>query len=56
LLTLARERAPESGYDNVQAQVADARRLDLEAGSFDAAISRLALMLIPERNLALGAI
>jgi ubiquinone/menaquinone biosynthesis C-methylase UbiE len=56
MLTLAAERARESGLDNIQTQLGDARGLDLEPGSFDAAISRLALMLIPERKRALDAI
>lgn len=34
---------------NVETRVLDARDLDLEPESFDAAISRLVLMLIPER-------
>jgi SAM-dependent methyltransferase len=40
----------------VEARVRDARDLDLEPESFDAAISRLALMLIPERAQAMAGI
>jgi ubiquinone/menaquinone biosynthesis C-methylase UbiE len=56
MLVLAAERARESGLNNIQTQVADARGLDLGPGSFDAAISRLALMLIPERTRAVDGI
>src|SRR5262249_42065761 len=41
---------------NVETRVLDARHLDLEPESFDAAISRLALMLLPERAQALAGI
>src|SRR5262249_23731069 len=41
---------------NIETRVMDARRLDLDPESFDAAISRLALMLIPERERALAGI
>ena len=40
----------------MEARVRDARDLDLEPESFDAAISRLALMLIPERAQAMAGI
>jgi ubiquinone/menaquinone biosynthesis C-methylase UbiE len=56
MLALAAERARESGLNNIQTKVTDARDIDLEPGSFDAAISRLALMLIPERTRALDGI
>src|SRR5262245_45507059 len=49
MLALAAEPAAEAGLRNVETRVRDARDLDLEPESFDAAISRLALMLIPER-------
>jgi ubiquinone/menaquinone biosynthesis C-methylase UbiE len=41
---------------NVQTRVMDARLLELEPESFDAAICRLALMLIPEREKAMAGI
>ena len=56
MLALAAEAAAQAGLRNVETRVLDARDLDLEPGSFDAAISRLALMLLPERALALAGI
>ena len=53
MLALAAEQA---GLRNVETRVQDARDLDLEPESFDAAISRLALMLLPERAQALAGI
>jgi len=53
MLAVAAEAAQQAGLTNVETRVLDARRLDLEPESFDAAISRLALMLIPEREQAL---
>jgi ubiquinone/menaquinone biosynthesis C-methylase UbiE len=41
---------------NLQTRLIDARLLELEPESFDAAICRLALMLIPERDKALAAL
>jgi SAM-dependent methyltransferase len=56
MLALAAEAAAQAGLQNVEARVRDARDLDLEPESFDAAISRLALMLIPERAQAMAGI
>jgi ubiquinone/menaquinone biosynthesis C-methylase UbiE len=56
MLAGAAEAARHSGLGNVETRVLDARSLDLEPESFDAAISRLALMLIPERAKALAGI
>jgi ubiquinone/menaquinone biosynthesis C-methylase UbiE len=53
MLVLAAEAAAQAGLQNVETRVRDARDLDLEPGSFDAAISRLALMLVPERTRAM---
>ena len=39
-----------AGLGNVDTRVLDARSLDLEPASFDAVVSRLALMLISERK------
>src|SRR4051794_38973779 len=50
------EAARNEGLTNVQTRVMDARQLALEPGTFDAAICRLALMLIPERDKALAGI
>ena len=56
MLALAAEAAAQAGLQNVEARVRDARDLDLEPESFVAAISRLALMLIPERAQAMAGI
>jgi ubiquinone/menaquinone biosynthesis C-methylase UbiE len=56
MLTIADEAARQAGLANVETRVVDARSLDLGPESFDAAISRLALMLIPERDTALAGI
>src|SRR4029453_10196540 len=56
MLALAAEAAAQAGLRNVETRVLDARDLDLEPESFDAAISRLALMLLPERAQALTSI
>jgi SAM-dependent methyltransferase len=50
------EAASKEGLSNVQTQLMDARSLELVPESFDAAICRLALMLIPERDKALASI
>ena len=49
MLALAEEAAARAGLGNVETRVLDARDLNLEPESFDAAIARLALMLVPER-------
>jgi len=49
MLALAEEAVARAGLGNVETRVLDARDLNLEPGSFDAAIARLALMLVPER-------
>jgi len=56
MLGIAAEAARQNGLSNVETLLMDARQLDFESGSFDAAISRLALMLIPERAKALAEI
>jgi SAM-dependent methyltransferase len=56
MLALAAEAAAQAGLRNVETRVLDARDLDLEPEPFDAAISRLALMLLPERAQALAGI
>jgi ubiquinone/menaquinone biosynthesis C-methylase UbiE len=53
LLASATEAAREAGLDNVETRIMDARRLDVEPASFDAAICRSALMLLPERDVVL---
>jgi SAM-dependent methyltransferase len=49
MLALAAEAAARAGLRNVETLVQDARDLNLEPRSFDAVITRLALMLVPER-------
>lgn len=56
MLAVAAEAAAQAGLRNLETRVRDACDLDLEPESFDAAISRLALMLIPERARALTGI
>lgn len=56
MLAYVDEAARNEGLTNVQTRLMDARMLELESESFDAAICRLALMLIPERDKALAGI
>jgi SAM-dependent methyltransferase len=56
MLAYLDEAARNEGLTNVQTRVMDARLLELEPESFDAAICRLALMLIPDRDKALARI
>jgi ubiquinone/menaquinone biosynthesis C-methylase UbiE len=56
MLAYLDEEARSEGLTNVQTRVMDARLLELEPESFDAAICRLALMLIPEREKAMAGI
>jgi SAM-dependent methyltransferase len=50
MLALAEEAAAGAGLRNIETRVLDARDLNLvEPASFDAAMARLALMLVPER-------
>ena len=53
MLEIAATLAREAGLSNVGAQAMDAQDLELEADSFDAVISRNALMLIPDVHKAL---
>jgi SAM-dependent methyltransferase len=48
MLEIAAEAVRQAGLDNVELRVMDAQRLELEPASFDAAICRCALMLIPD--------
>ena len=54
MLDLARAAARAGGLDNVETRVMDAQHLDLESGSFDAAIARFSLQFVPDVPLALG--
>jgi SAM-dependent methyltransferase len=54
VLDLAREAAITAGFGNVETRVMNAQSLDLESGSFDAAIARLSLQFIPDLQQALA--
>ena len=54
MLETADEQAREAGLANVETRVMDARNLDLESDAFDAVISRMGIMLMPEREKALA--
>jgi ubiquinone/menaquinone biosynthesis C-methylase UbiE len=56
MLEIAAESARQAGLNNVDTRVVDAQRLDLDPDSFDAAVSRNCLMLIPDYQQALTAI
>ena len=56
MLDIAEEEADKAGLANVETRVMDARSLDLESDSFDAVISRMGIMLMPEREKALAEI
>ncbi len=53
ILELARNNAQQAGLRNVQTLVADAEDLAVAPASFDAAVSRLGLMFLPEPLLGL---
>ena len=54
MLEVAATAARQAGLANVQTRVMDAQRLELPGASFDVAISRFALMLIPDISKALA--
>lgn len=56
MLEIAEEEVDEAGLANVETRVMDARTLDLATDSFDAVISRMGIMLMPERERALAEI
>jgi SAM-dependent methyltransferase len=56
ILRYAERAAREAGLTNLATREADAEALDVEPESFDAAISRLGLIYLPDRGAALGAI
>jgi SAM-dependent methyltransferase len=56
MLEVAAEAVRQAGLTNIETHVMDARSLDLETESFDAIISRMGIMLIPEREKALAEI
>src|SRR5579859_6603273 len=53
MLGIAARVAQQEGLTTLITRVMDAQQLDLEDNAFDAVICRLALMLIPNRKLAL---
>jgi len=56
ILELAEQEARRHGHANVATRVADGEELEVEAESFDAAISRVGLIYFPDRARALGRI
>jgi SAM-dependent methyltransferase len=54
MLDLAREAARAAGLGNVQTRVMDAQHLELESGSFDAAMARFSLQFVPDVRRALA--
>jgi SAM-dependent methyltransferase len=56
MLLHAADAVQAAGLTNVETRVMDAEQIDLPPDSFDAAISRLAIMLIPDRHAALTGI
>jgi SAM-dependent methyltransferase len=52
----AAEATRSAGLTNVETRVMDARSMDLASDSFDAVISRMGIMLMPERERALAEI
>lgn len=56
MLALTQEAARAADLPNVQTRVMDAQCLELEAGSFDAAIARFSLQFIPEVQRALAGV
>jgi len=54
MLDRAREAAHAANLLNVQTRVMDAQHLELESGSFDAAIARLSLQFVPDPERALA--
>lgn len=54
MLALTLEAAREAGLANVETRVMDARRLELESGSFDAAVARFSLQFVPDVERALA--
>jgi SAM-dependent methyltransferase len=54
ILTYTADAATAAGLDNVRTRELDGERLDVEAGAFDAVISRLGLIYLPDRTAALA--
>jgi SAM-dependent methyltransferase len=56
ILDFAQQNALSRGYNNISTRVLDGENLDVEAGSFDAAISRVGLIYFPDQQKALTGI
>jgi SAM-dependent methyltransferase len=56
ILEYAADEARRAGLANVATKTMDGEQLDVEPGSFDAAISRLGLMYMPDKSAALAAV
>lgn len=56
ILALARENARRAGFQNVEVMTADCETLGLDGAGFDAGISRLGLMFLPEPERGLNSI
>ncbi len=54
ILDFAQQNALSKGYKNISTRVLDGENLDVEAGSFDAAISRVGLIYFPDQQKALA--
>jgi ubiquinone/menaquinone biosynthesis C-methylase UbiE len=54
MLALTLEAAREAGLANVETRVMDAQQLELESGSFDAAVARFSLQFVPDVGRALA--
>jgi ubiquinone/menaquinone biosynthesis C-methylase UbiE len=54
MLALTQEAARAADLPNVQTRVMDAQRLELESGSFDAAMARFSLQFVPDVQRALA--
>jgi SAM-dependent methyltransferase len=54
MLEVAAQDAEKAGLSNIETRVLDARSMDLPSESFDAVISRMGIMLMPDRHLALA--
>ncbi len=53
ILELAAENARDAGYGNVQTKILDGENLDVPPASFDAVISRVGLIYLPDQQAAL---
>jgi SAM-dependent methyltransferase len=54
MIAVAAEEAQKAGLANVETRTMDARSMDLPSDSFDAVISRMGIMLMPNREQALA--